>query len=268
MKMLLAQMTSVKDIHANLAAVQEFAQQASSHRCNLLVLPEMFAQFGVSDTTELAALETHFNGPVGRIIRSLAKEHGVWIVAGTVPVDAQDGERPKARCHVIDDQGELITFYDKIHLFDATVGDTQGSYKESDSYSYGREPVVFDSPWGRLGLAVCYDLRFPEVFRSLNDQGAELVFLPSAFTYKTGKMHWDALIKARAIENGYFVAGVNQTGQHDEKRQTWGHSQLVHPNGTVDTLAEDVDALMVGVDFSEVSEFRSAVPVNQHRRLS
>lgn len=268
MKVLLAQMTSVKDIKSNLTVVERFAIQAANAQCNVLVLPEMFAQFGVNNSHELGALESQFNGPVGSVIRQLAKEYGLWIIAGTVPVDTGDEANPKARCHVIDSQGALVTCYDKIHLFDADVADQQGRYKESDSYSHGDSTVVFDSPWGKLGLAVCYDLRFPEVFRQLNDQGAQLVFLPSAFTYKTGQLHWDTLVRARAIENGYFVVAVNQTGQHDEKRQTWGHSQLVHPQGTVVSLDEESAALIVDIDFSEVEKFRTALPVNQHRRLN
>ncbi|MFQ3230626.1 carbon-nitrogen hydrolase family protein [Reinekea sp.] len=268
MKLFLVQMTSVKDVQLNLAVVKNFARQAEAAGCDLLILPEMFSQFGVSNNRELAGLEAEFNGPVGKAIRQLAIEHGLWIVAGTVPVDAGDGQNPKARCHVINTEGEVVTCYDKIHLFDADVGDKQGQYKESDSYSHGDAPVVFDSPWGTLGLAVCYDLRFPEVFRQLNDLGAELVFLPSAFTYKTGQLHWDTLLRARAIENGFFVAGVNQTGQHDAKRQTWGRTQLVHPQGQVESLIDEVAGLVVDVDLSEVKEFRVALPVNKHRRLS
>jgi predicted amidohydrolase len=268
MKLFLAQMTSVKDIQLNLDVVKDFAQEAQAAQCDMLVLPEMFAQFGVSNSRDLAALESDFNGPVGSVIRQLAKAHGLWIIAGTVPVDAGDSQNPKARCHVINAEGEVVYFYDKIHLFDAEVGDNQGRYKESDSYSHGESLAVFKSPWGTLGIAVCYDLRFPEVFRQLNDLGAELVFLPSAFTYKTGQLHWDTLVRARAIENGFFVAAVNQTGQHDAKRQTWGHSQLVHPQGQVESLGEEMAGLVVEVDLSEVESFRSALPVNQHRRLS
>ncbi|WP_320823616.1 carbon-nitrogen hydrolase family protein [Reinekea sp.] len=263
----IVQMTSCPQVDVNLAWVEQQLALAASCGAELVVLPEMFAQFGVADPRPLAAQERTFNGPVGSVIRTLAQQYGLWIVAGTVPVLTDADRRPRARCHVVNAQGEVVSHYDKIHLFDAVVGDQQGVYKESDSYSPGSEVVTVDSPWGILGLTVCYDLRFPELFRQLNDAGAELVLVPSAFTYKTGQAHWDILCRARAIENGYFIAAVNQCGQHDERRRTWGHSLLVDPWGETQDLGAEPSSRLLTVDFDRVAAVRQQLPVNRHRRL-
>jgi len=266
-KVFFVQMTSRRDISENLKWIEGQFHIASTAGANIVVLPEMFAQFGVADQHDLAKDETEFRGPVGTVIRSLAKKYGVWVIAGTVPVLTDQDERPRARCHVIDAKGCVISYYDKIHLFDAVVGDKQGAYKESDSYSPGDEVVTFLSPWGEIGLAVCYDLRFPELFRRLNDAGAEMVIVPAAFTYKTGQAHWEILCRSRAIENGFFIAAVNQCGQHDKKRATWGHSMMVDPWGDMSDMGEDIDGRLFTVDLNNIKDVRLRLPVNQHRRL-
>lgn len=267
MKIYAVQMTSSNDWQQNRQVLDEHFAKAAASQCQLVVLPEMFALFGVRDQTELAQQEREFNGPVGAYIRQQAKRSGCWVIAGTVPTQAEGSDRPRARCHVVNAQGEVVTHYDKIHLFDASVNDAQQSYRESDSYSHGSQPVVVETPWGKLGLAVCYDLRFAEVFRQLSDLGAQLIVLPSAFTYVTGKAHWQILNQARAIENGVFMLGVNQTGQHDANRRTWGHTLLVHPEGQIETLNDAPGALITSIDFNEIEQFRQRIPVQQHRRL-
>ncbi|TCS40101.1 carbon-nitrogen hydrolase family protein [Reinekea marinisedimentorum] len=265
-RMLFIQMTSGANLQQNLDKVaSELAQQAPGS-VDMVIVPEMFALFGSKEQRALAEQETTFNGPVGSVIRQLAVEHGVWIVAGSVPAMAS-ASNPMARCHVVDAEGELVASYDKIHLFDANVTDKQGAYRESDDYSAGSEVVCFDSPWGRLGLAICYDLRFPELFRQLAEQGAELVIVPAAFTYVTGKAHWEVLCRARAIENGLFIAAVNQAGQHDAKRQTWGHSMLVTPWGEFESLADSAGSKVFTADLSKIEQARTALPVHQHRKL-
>lgn len=221
MKLYLVQMTSTHSIDDNIKAVEFELEKAAIAKADLVILPEMFAQIGGSNNESLATSERDFNGVIGSLVRRYAKKAGYWVVAGSIPVNTGEDSRPKARCFVINSGGEQVVHYDKIHLFDAAVGDKQGSYKESDSYSPGNEVVTFESPWGTIGLAICYDLRFPELFQQLNKAGAKLVCLPSAFTYKTGEAHWEVLNRARAIENGFFVAAVNQCGQHSENRFTW-----------------------------------------------
>jgi nitrilase len=267
LKILAIQMTSGKDIAENIQRITELIEQAEMTAVDLVVLPEMFAQFGVKDTLPLAQAESELDGEVGRQLKALCLTHSVWMVAGTIPVLVPEVDRPRARCFVINPQGKVEIFYDKIHLFDASVSDKQGVYRESDSYSPGSDVVTFDSPWGRIGLAVCYDLRFPELFRKLADAGAQIVMLPSAFTYATGSAHWEVLCRARAIENGLFVVAVNQWGQHDSKRTTWGHSMLVNPWGEVDDVGEGEIAHRFTLNLNEVKEVRTQLPVHQHRRL-
>lgn len=261
------QMTSTASLDQNLDFVEAQITSGAFNSTDILVLPEMFAQFGVKDQTPIASQETDFSGPIGTKMRAWAVEHNLWIVAGTVPCFVEGEKLPRARCHVINSSGELVAVYDKIHLFDASVGDRQGAYRESDSYNAGSTVVTFESPWGRLGLAVCYDLRFPELFRQLNDQGAQTVIVPSAFTEKTGQAHWEVLCRARAVENEFFIAAVNQCGQHDEKRRTWGHSMLVDPWGVTESAADRPVNLCVDVDHNRVDDVRAKIPVNQNRRL-
>jgi nitrilase len=267
-RMLFVQMTSGASLQNNLDWVISELSGLQPGSVDMVILPEMFALFGSKEQQALAKQEVSFNGPVGSVIRRLATEHGVWIVAGSVPVmDTDANSRPVARCHVVDHHGELMACYDKIHLFDANVTDNQGAYRESDDYSAGQNVVCFDSPWGKLGLAICYDLRFPELFRLLAEKEAQLVIVPAAFTYVTGKAHWEVLCRARAIENGFYIAAVNQAGQHDEKRQTWGHSMLVSPWGEFESLGEQAECGVFTADFCKVEQARSALPVHQHRKL-
>lgn len=261
------QMCSTRDLQQNLKKALELSRHAMDQGAELIVLPEMFALFGERNALPLANNEVEFTGEVGTALREFARTYQTWLVAGTVPVAVEGEDRPRARCHVLDSQGEVVSYYDKIHLFDADIGDAQQSYRESDSYAPGGTPVVVDSPWGKIGLAVCYDLRFPELFRELNDRGAQAVIVPSAFTHKTGEAHWEVLCRARAIENGYFVVGTNQCGHHSEKRQTWGHSMHVSPWGEFESLGSKEGVLVTELAMSEVELVRAKVPVNKNRRL-
>ncbi|MFG1497220.1 nitrilase-related carbon-nitrogen hydrolase [Saccharospirillum sp. HFRX-1] len=173
MKWYLAQLISTRDTSANLQAVERHMRAAADRGCDALQLPEMFARFGTSKNADIADFEADFNGPVGKPLRAMAQRYGLWLVAGTVPVRVNDEKLPRARLHVVDSDGEVRAHYDKIHLFDATVGDAQGRYRESDHYQAG-EPaaVTVDTPWGCWGLSVCYDLRFPELYRLLRQAGA------------------------------------------------------------------------------------------------
>ena len=263
----MVQMTSAKSAQSNMAFLDAHLESQDLTDVDIVVIPEMFAQFGVADQKPLASEEVEFNGPIGAAIRRWAQLYQVWIVAGTIPVMTAKAGRPVARCHVVSNAGEVVSYYDKIHLFDAVVADKQGIYKESDSYSPGSTPIVFDSPWGRIGLAVCYDLRFPELFRTLNDLGAEVVILPSAFTEKTGAAHWEVLCRARAIENQFFLVAVNQCGHHDSDRKTWGHSMLVDPWGEIIDMGSTIGGRTVTIARKNVDDIRQRLPVNQHRRL-
>ena len=267
LKILAIQMTSGADIRENLNTIKNLVEESDLSTIDMVVLQEMFAQFGVSDTLALAESERDLSGEVGSQLKAICEKYSVWMIAGTLPVLTMEDPRPRARCFVLNSNGQIETYYDKVHLFDASVSDDQKKYRESDSYSPGNDVKVFDSPWGRLGLAVCYDLRFPELFRKLADEAAEAVIVPSAFTHATGSAHWEVLCRARAIENGFFVVAVNQWGKHDLKRSTWGHSMAVTPWGVVDDVGEGVKAEMFTLDLNEVTEVRRQLPVHKHRRL-
>lgn len=262
------QMTSTGDVQHNLQIASDLMVEAASKGAELVVLPEMFAQFGAGSPIDLAQSEADFNGPVAQTLKTLAKTYQLYVVAGTLPQLVSSDGRPHARSVVIDPNGDVITHYDKVHLFDAVIGDAQNRYQESDQYAPGDQLSFFDLPWGRIGLAVCYDLRFPELFRALNEAGADAVIVPSAFTYKTGQAHWEVLCRARAIENGFYIVAVNQCGKHDEHRQTWGHSMTISPWGLVEGLSDESPAIkLCRLDKSAIKDARSALPVNQHRRL-
>ncbi|GGX63159.1 carbon-nitrogen hydrolase family protein [Saccharospirillum salsuginis] len=267
MKWYLAQMISGPSVETNLDDVRRHFEQAADAGCDAIQLPEMFALFGVKENSFIANFESDFTGPVGTPLREMAREFGLWVVAGTVPVRVREESKPRARLHVLDAEGEVRAHYDKIHMFDAVVGDAQGRYRESDQYQSGGEPVTVDTPWGRWGLTVCYDLRFPELYRKLRDEDVDTFVAPSAFTWSTGRAHWEVLCRARAIENLCYVVATNQGGQHDAKRRTWGHSMGVDPWGEVSQVGEGEAGLVYDTDLDRLAEWRDNMPVQEHRRL-
>ncbi|ROU01969.1 carbon-nitrogen hydrolase family protein [Marinobacter sp. R17] len=267
------QMVSGHDLDQNLADTRELLQQASDKGARIAVLPENFAVLSTRQMMERGLLERDASGPIRSFLAEQARRLGIWIVGGSLPIAARpDGteldSRVRAACVVFNDQGEEVARYDKIHLFDAQVEDAQGSYRESDTFEPGEAVVVVDTPVGKLGLAICYDLRFPELFRQLRGKGAEWVTLPSAFTYQTGLAHWHPLVRARAIENQFWMVAAGQGGEHDSKRRTYGHSMVVDPWGAVVTeLSEGMTLTTADLDPSKLSLTRDRMPVWSHRRL-
>lgn len=267
MRWYLAQMISSRHLQDNLDKVDRHLAAAAGAGADAVQLPEMFAVFGGGVAKQLAASETEFTGPVGQHLREAARRYKLWIVAGTIPVFALNEARPRARMHVLDDQGELRAQYDKIHLFDAAVGDAQGQYRESDHYQPGNDVVTLETPWGHWGLSVCYDLRFPELYRLQRTRGVDTFVVPSAFTWSTGQAHWEVLCRARAIENASYLVAANQGGQHDEKRRTWGHSLMVDPWGEVEDVGEGEQGAVMDTDLARVESVRLKMPTHEHRRL-
>ena len=237
------------------------------------MLPENFAVLSTRQMVDCGRQEA---GP-GPVIRSFlseqAKNLGIWIVGGSMPVarrpDGSDiGDRVRATCLVFDDQGQEVARYDKIHLFDAMVEDAHGQYRESDTFEPGEQVVTVDTPAGKLGLAICYDLRFPELFRLLREQEVDWICLPSAFTWQTGDAHWYPLIRARAIENQVWVVAPGQGGQNSERRRTYGHSLICDPWGRVVTeMGEGPGLVAAELDLDQVANLRTRMPVWGHRRL-
>lgn len=261
------QMVSGDNLEANLSQARRGLETAARRGAKLVVLPENFALF--ASTGEIAALAAReeASAAVQRFIAEQARRLGVWIVAGTLPLPAADG-RCYASSLVFNEAGQCVAEYRKLHLFDAELGDAQQHYRESDSYAPGEEPCIVDTPWGRLGVAVCYDLRFPELFRLMLDQGMDLLAVPAAFTRRTGLAHWLVLLRARAIENQLAVVAANQGGVHSKKRQTSGGSCIVDSWGEV--LAEGgfgETVVCAEIDLEAQARLRRQMPVAQHRRF-
>ncbi len=282
------QMVSGPDVAANLAEADRLLGEAAQAGARLAVLPENFACM-TPRVAELHTLaETHGDGPIQRALAAMARRHGLWLVAGTIPLWAGDGRLGQAplprsgqspwmadgcetrmsnACLVFDAEGREVARYDKIHLFDVDVPGGE-SHRESAHFAPGREGVVLDTPIGRLGLAVCYDLRFPELFRRLLEQGAELFALPAAFTHATGLAHWEVLLRVRAIENQCYVLAAAQGGEHFEGRRTFGHSQVIDPWGTVLACHANGPGLaLAGIDGATQRALRERFPVLKHRVL-
>lgn len=273
MKVMLSaiQMTSGNDRQANLKQLEGLLQQASNAGSQLVVLPENFAIFGAESQHRSAEVMPE----ILDWLQEACRRHGLWMVAGSMPcLQRPSGEpvpdgRVRSACFVLDDHGQLRARYDKIHLFDVDVADSQGSYRESAVFEPGDQVVTVDTPWGKLGLAICYDVRFPSLFQQLQQAGADFLALPAAFTAVTGAAHWDILLRARAIETQTFVIGAAQAGWHNASRETWGHSMVVNPWGVVLGCREELTPglLNVGCDLSELLEIRQRMPLLAHRRL-
>lgn len=264
------QMVSGTDVAQNLASAERLLRQAAEAGAKLAVLPENFAAMGRRDFTALGAAEALGEGPILPWLSQTAQDLGLWIVAGTLPLppDGQPHAKPHASCLLIDSQGQRVARYDKLHLFDVEVADQRGSYRESDDYAHGHQVVVADTPLGRLGLTVCYDLRFPELYSALRSAGAELISVPSAFTAVTGAAHWEVLVRARAIETQCYLLAADQGGQHSTTRKTHGQSMIVDPWGAILTEHEQGEAcLMATRDALEQQAIRQRMPVLKHRRM-
>lgn len=265
------QMVSGLDVSANLARAAALLTEAAQQGAQLAVLPENFATFGQPHQAAFAFAEANENGPLLTWLRHTARELGLWIVAGTLPLlpTGQRSGKPCAASLVMDEHGECVARYDKLHLFDAQVMDGRGSYRESDDFSAGQQCVVVDTPAGRLGLTVCYDVRFPALYTALRAAGAELISVPSAFTAATGAAHWELLVRARAVETQCFMLAPNQGGTHSNARETWGHSLIVDAWGTPLASAARGEAVLTAeLDFSAQAAIRQRMPVMTHRRFS
>jgi deaminated glutathione amidase len=263
------QMVSGADVDANLAQAAALIAQATARGAQLAVLPENFALMGVGDAAKLAVAEAPGAGPIQDFLAQQARAHRLWLVGGTVPLrDARASTRAYASCLLHDPGGALAARFDKIHLFDVGIPGREEHYAESRSTIAGDAVTVVDTPLGRLGLAVCYDLRFPELFRRMADQGVEIIALPSAFTAATGRAHWEVLLRARAIENLCYLVAPNQGGRHPDGRETWGDSLIVDPWGEVlDRLPQGPGVVLGDIDLARLRATRERFPALQHRRL-
>jgi deaminated glutathione amidase len=262
------QMVTGTDPSANLLQAEQLIREAAEDGADLVVLPENFAFMGRRDRDVLRLRERDSEGRLQGFLSEVARRYGLWLVGGTIPLAAVDGERVRAACLVFDEHGERVARYDKIHLFDVAVPDSSEHYRESATIEPGEEIVVIDSPFGRLGLAVCYDLRFPEMFRRMLDRGLELLTVPAAFTATTGKAHWEVLVRSRAIENLTYLIAAAQGGRHANGRETFGHSMIVDPWGSVLVQARCGEAgIGCALDKGFQASLRRDFPVLEHRSL-
>ncbi len=270
MSLAVIQMVSQDDVLANLAAARRLLEQAAEGGARLAVLPENFAAMGRRDLADIGRAEALGSGPILPWLKSTARDLRLWIVAGTLPLPpaGQPDAKPNACSLLVDERGEVAARYDKLHLFDVDVADARGRYRESDDYAFGQRVVVADTPVGRLGLTVCYDLRFPELYTALREAGAELISAPSAFTAVTGAAHWEILVRARAIETQCYLLAAGQGGTHPKGRETWGQSAIVDPWGRI--LAEQAKGeavLLAERDSEEQAAVRQRMPIARHRRF-
>jgi len=262
------QMASSPSISSNLLEADKLIGEAAKAGAKLVALPENFALMGEHELDKVNAKEVDGSGPIQSFLSSAAKKYAVWIVGGTIPIATDANNKVRATCLVYNDKGERVARYDKVHLFDVSVPGTQEIYRESDSIESGDVPLVIDTPFGKLGVAVCYDLRFPEFFRTMGKLGMEILVIPSAFTAETGAAHWELLLRARAIENLCYVIAPNQGGFHLNGRRTFGHSMIIDPWGVVlDCYKTGGGFVSAEIDLERLEKVRSAFPVLNHRRF-
>ncbi|CAI8697399.1 carbon-nitrogen hydrolase family protein [Burkholderia sp. MS455] len=259
------QMVSTPDVTRNLAEARRLIAEAAGEGAQLVLLPEYFCFMGHRDTDKLALAEPYQDGPIQRFLADAARRHGIWVIGGTLPLKAPEPDRVLNTTLVFDPSGNEAARYDKIHLFNFEKGDE--SFDEARTIRAGDTVVAFDAPFGRVGLSVCYDLRFPELYRRMGD--CAMIVVPSAFTYTTGRAHWETLLRARAVENQCYVLAAAQGGKHENGRRTWGHSMLIDPWGEV-VAVRDVGASVVlgAIDPQRIADVRQSLPAWRHRVLT
>jgi len=259
------QMVSTPEVMANLGSADRLIAAAAAAGARLVALPENFYLIGRHEADKVRVREPEGEGPIQGFLAAAARRHRVWIVGGTAPISCADPGRIRSACLVFDDSGRRVARYDKMHLFRFEAGDER--YDESRTLEAGESAVAVQSPFGRLALSVCYDVRFPELYRELGDFDA--MFVPSAFTVPTGAAHWETLLRARAIENQAYVIAPAQGGLHASGRRTYGHSMIVDPWGQVLAVRpEGEGVLLAEIDTERVQEVRASLPAVANRRLN
>lgn len=262
------QMVSSANVADNLMIAEGYVIEAANNGAKLIALPENFAFMAQNEMAKQAIAELEGDGPIQSWLSNLAKKLKVYLLGGTIPIKVPGKNKVYATSFLYNDNGKQVARYDKIHLFDVTV-DKGESYKESNVIDPGSNIVAVDTPVGRIGMTVCYDLRFAEIFRQLIIKGVDLFLIPSAFTEKTGIKHWEVLLRARAIENIAYVAAPNQGGMHEGGRKTFGHSMIIDPWGKVlANAARQSGPVYADIDLNYVRQLRAQFPCNQHHVLT
>ncbi len=260
------QMTSTSDREANLRKAEELLYRGVDEGARVLSLPENFSFMGENESEKLELAETSEGDPATDFLKGFARLNKVWIVGGSIPIKAGEG-KVFNRSLLIDDQGDIVASYDKIHLFDVDIAGGE-SHKESRTVRRGDKVVTYEASFGGVGLSICYDLRFPELYRELTLKGATMIFVPAAFTRQTGEAHWEVLLRARAIENQVYIIAPAQVGIHNKSRSTFGNSMIIDPWGKVIARARDEETVITAeIDFEYLDSVRQSIPCLSHKRL-
>lgn len=263
-KVAAVQMASGTKIEGNLNEAKRHIEKAVQQGVQLIVLPEFFAIMGKNEMDKVNVCEADGSGVIQDFLSDMARQHKIWLVGGSMPMATETSDKVRNSCLVFNERGERVARYDKIHLFNLELGNER--YHEEATIEAGDQVVVIDSPFGRIGLAICYDLRFPELFRAMKE--VDIIVLPSAFTATTGKVHWEPLIRARAIENLAYVVAAAQGGYHVNGRETHGHSMVVDPWGRVlDELQRGSGVIVADVNSAYQSSLRASLPALSHRTI-
>lgn len=258
------QMNSTDNLAENLRQAELLIAQAAHAGAKLIVLPEMFVLIGKNETDKLKLVEAAGQGIIQTFLANQALTHKVWLVGGTVPIAAHDPYKVRAACFLYDAMGKPVARYDKIHMFDVLVGDHV--YQESKTIEAGDRIIVVETSFGKLGLAVCYDIRFPEFAQHMVELGAEIIAVPTAFTRTTGQAHWEILIRSLAIQTQCYVLAACQTGQHANGRETFGNSMIIDPWGSVlACLPKGIGTLTAEIDLAYLKQIRDNMPLQQQR---
>lgn len=261
------QITTGPDVEKNLNEIEKQVIQAAADGANIVALPEVFACYDSQKYLALGQQEMSALGNLRSRMSRWAKENKVYLIGGTIPVLEPKASKVYPRCYFYNDQGEEQGYYDKIHLFDVDIDDAQGRYRESDMFLSGDEIKVFPTPYGNVGLTICYDLRFSYLYDRLRKAGADIISVVAAFTETTGKAHWQPLLQARAIEQQCYILASNQWGQHDDKRRTFGHSMVISPWGEVlNQLTQGQGVVCADIDSAEIDRIRREMPIANHQR--
>jgi len=258
------QMVSTADVAHNIASARRLVAQAASAGATLVSLPEYWPIMGVTEFDKVGCAEQPGDGPIQRCMAQAAREHGIWLIGGTLPLVSGDAAKVMNTTLVYNPDGEAVARYDKIHLFGFNQG--REAYDEARTIVPGAQVGSFEAPFGRVGLSVCYDLRFPELYRAMGE--CALIVVPAAFTHTTGRAHWEVLLRARAIENQCYVLAAAQGGMHQNGRRTFGHSMLVDPWGEVKEVLAEGEGVALGViDADFLAGVRQSLPALKHRKL-
>jgi predicted amidohydrolase len=258
------QMVSAPDLDTNFRAAARLIARAAQQGAQMVLLPEYWPLMGQEESDKVAIAEHPDNGPIQSFMADAARRHGIWLIGGTLPIVAEEAGKVRNTMMVYNPDGGRVGRYDKIHLFNFARGSE--SYDEARTIVPGEEVGTIDTPLGRIGLSVCYDLRFPELYRAMGD--CTLIVVPSAFTWTTGRAHWEILLRARAIENQCYVLAAGQGGTHSNGRRTWGHSMLIDPWGEIISSFAEGEGLAIGaIDPTHMKQVRESLPALRHRRL-